>query len=100
LSTDSVIARRTAALHLLFLPQAEGIDGEGATIEADTPLVGQKANTRVARVTTPMNPIFALVERNGRARYFYLANAQALTLRLAIDEDPSNRDKRRNCQNG
>jgi transposase-like protein len=58
--------------------------GEGETIEADVTFVGRKPGTKVRRGAGHMNAVFSLVERNGRARSFHVANVRGDTLGAVI----------------
>src|SRR6202163_2175075 len=49
-------------------PGVSSMGGEGNTIEADLTFVGRKPGTKVRRGSSHMNPIMALVERDGTAR--------------------------------
>jgi transposase-like protein len=75
----------THRIREIMKPQIEGMGGEGATIEMDTTFVGRKAGRKLGPARTPMNSVFALVERNGRARSFHVPNVRANTLHKAID---------------
>lgn len=75
----------THRIREIMLPVSEGMGGEGKTIEADSTFVGRKDDTKVAPRKTPLNSVFALVERDGRARSFHVPNIQAHTLHKAIN---------------
>jgi transposase-like protein len=70
----------------LFQPP---IGGAGKTVEADWTYVGRKPETKVRRGAGHMNPVFALVERDGSVRSFHLPNVEANNLRavLAVHAD-------------
>jgi transposase-like protein len=57
------------------------LGGEGITVEADETFVGGKAKNRAFRKPAPKKIVMALVERDGRARSFHVANINAETLR-------------------
>lgn len=57
------------------------IGGEGKVIEADETYVGRKPGTKVRRGFSHMNPVVALVERDGSARSFHVPTVRADTLR-------------------
>ncbi len=59
--------------------------GEGKTIEADATYVGRKPYTKVGKGTAHLNPVVALVERNGRVRSAHVPNVKAHTLHQAIE---------------
>jgi transposase-like protein len=61
--------------------------GEGETIEADLTFVGRKPGTKVRHGHGHMNPVFALVERDGSVRSFHMPNVRAETLR-AVTRQP------------
>jgi transposase-like protein len=63
--------------------------GEGETIEADLTFVGRKPGTKVRRGSSHMNPIMALVERDGSARSFHMPNVRAETLGKVLGEHAS-----------
>ncbi|MEA2938488.1 MAG: hypothetical protein QOC56_1992, partial [Alphaproteobacteria bacterium] len=63
--------------------------GEGETIEADLTFVGRKPGTKVRRGASHMNPIMALVERDGTARSFHMPNVRAETLGKVLGEHAS-----------
>lgn len=76
----------THRIREMMKPQTDyGMGGEGEIIEADTTCVGRKAGTKVAPARTPMNSVFALVQRNGRVRSFHVPNVKANTLHDAIE---------------
>jgi len=56
---------------------APPVGGPGRTIEADWTYVGRKPGTKVRAGAGHMNPVFALVERNGEARSFHLPKVSA-----------------------
>jgi hypothetical protein len=62
------------------------LGGKGKTLEADVTYVGRKPGTKVRRGSGHMNPVFALVERNGEARSFHVPNITGNTLaaKLAV----------------
>ena len=55
-----------------------------AVVEADETYVGGKAKNRAFRDPAPKKAVVALVERDGRARSFHVANVNAATLRPLI----------------
>lgn len=61
----------------------------GGTIEADVTYVGRKPGTKVQMGTGHMNPVFALVERNGEARSFHIPNVRGDTLHVVLSKHAS-----------
>ncbi len=57
------------------------IGGKGKTIEADETFVGRKPGTKMRRGFSHINPVVALVERNGGVRSFHVPNVSADSLR-------------------
>lgn len=66
--------------------EPEGLLGEGpnAVVEADETYIGGKAKNRAFRKPAPKKAVVALVERDGMARSFHVANVNAKTLRPLI----------------
>lgn len=60
------------------------LGGPGAIVEADETYVGGKAKNRAFRKPAPMKPVVTLVERDGRARSFHVANVNGPTLRSVL----------------
>jgi transposase-like protein len=58
--------------------------GPDAVVEADETYVGGKARNRATRAPAPKKAVVALVERDGHARSFHVANVNAKTLRPLI----------------
>ena len=54
--------------------------GEGKTIEADVTYVGRKPVDKGSRRSQHMNPVFSLVERDGRARSFHMPTVRGENL--------------------
>jgi hypothetical protein len=54
--------------------------GSGSTIEADVTYVGRKPGTKIGPGGGHMNPVFALVDREGEARSFHVADVSADSL--------------------
>jgi transposase-like protein len=63
--------------------------GDGMTIEGDVTYVGRKPGTKVRAGAGHMNPVFSLVERDGKARSFHMPNVRGDTLRAAISQHAS-----------
>ena len=63
-------------------PTASGsLGGEGKFVEADETFVGGKQRNRAFRKPVAKKAVVTLVERDGRARSFHVANVNAATLR-------------------
>src|SRR5579863_4556871 len=58
--------------------------GEGETIEADVTYVGRKPGTKTRNGAGSMNPVLALVQRDGSARSFHMPNVRGENLRAVI----------------
>jgi transposase-like protein len=65
------------------------LGGAGKVVEADETVVGGKAKNRAFREPAPKKAVFTLVEREGRARSFHVANIDAKTLRPAVMKNTS-----------
>ena len=57
------------------------LGGPDSVVEADETYVGGKAKNRATRKPAPKKAVVALVERDGRARSFHVANVNAKTMR-------------------
>ena len=57
------------------------LGGPDSVVEADETYVGGKQKNRATRTVKPKKAVVALVERDGRARSFHVANVNAKTLR-------------------
>ena len=57
------------------------LGGPDSVVEADETYVGGKQRNRATRAVKPKKAVVALVERDGRARSFHVANVNAKTLR-------------------
>lgn len=69
------------------MDEAAGNDpmgGAGKVVEVDEAFVGGKQGNRAYRKVGPKKAIVALVERDGRARSFHVANVQSKTLRSVL----------------
>lgn len=69
------------------MDQADGngpLGGPDSVVEADESMVGGKAKNRAFRKPAPKKTIVALVERDGKARSFHVANVNAKHLRGLI----------------
>ncbi len=68
----------------------DGADGDGplggpnTVVEADETYVGGKARNRAFRTPAPKKAVVALVERDGKARSFHVANVNAKHVRVLI----------------
>jgi transposase-like protein len=60
------------------------LGGAGKFVEVDETFVGGKSRNRAFRDTAPKKVIVSLVERDGRARSFHVANVKARDLRSLI----------------
>jgi len=58
--------------------------GGTGTLEADVTYVGRKPGTKVRHGAGHMNPVFALVARNGEARSFHMPNVRGDTLHTVL----------------
>ena len=58
--------------------------GTSGVVEADETYVGGKAKNRATRKPAPKKAVVALVERDGHARSFHVANVNAKTVRSLI----------------
>ena len=58
--------------------------GKSGVVEADETYVGGKAKNRATRKPAPKKAVVALVEREGHARSFHVANVNAKTVRSLI----------------
>jgi transposase-like protein len=68
---------------------AEPMGGEGSTLEADLTFVGRKPGTKVRVGPSHKNAVLSLVERDGAARSFHVANVRGATLHEVIDRHAS-----------
>ncbi len=60
------------------------LGGPNAVVEADETYVGGKARNRATRKPAPKKAVVALVERDGRARSFHVANVNAKDVRALV----------------
>lgn len=67
------------------------LGGSNRVVEADETYVGGKAKNRSTRKPAPKKAVVALVDREGHARSFHVANVNAKTLRplIATNVDPA-----------
>jgi len=63
---------------------ASPLGGEGKFVEADETYVGGRARNRAYKAPLPKKAVFSLVERDGKARSFHIANVTAQTVRPLI----------------
>ena len=67
------------------MDQATGpLGGPDSVVEADETYVGGKARNRATRKPAPKKAVVALVERDGRARSFHVANVNAKDVRALV----------------
>jgi transposase-like protein len=67
-----------------------GIMGAGGgTVEADETYIGRKPGRKIAKGFGHKHTVFALVERNGRARSFHVVSNSAKALKPLMDEHVS-----------
>ncbi|MEJ7777655.1 MAG: IS1595 family transposase [Sphingomicrobium sp.] len=62
----------------------EPLGGPGKTVEADETFVGGKARNRAFGKPSKKQMVMTLVERDGKARSFHIANIHAHTIRSAL----------------
>ena len=60
------------------------LGGKGKTVEADETFVGGKSKNRAFRKPAKKQMVMTLVERDGKARSFHIANIHANTIRSAL----------------
>jgi len=60
------------------------LGGQNTVVEADETYVGGKQKNRATRRVKPKNPVMVLVQREGHARSFHVANVNAKELRGLI----------------
>ena len=60
------------------------LGGPDSVVEADETYVGGKAKNRATRKPAPKKAVVALVERDGRARSFHVANVNAKDVRALV----------------
>lgn len=60
------------------------LGGPDSIVEADEAFVGGKQSRRAFRKVAPKKKVVALVERDGRARSFHIANIHSNTIRSAL----------------
>ena len=79
----------THRIREIMQPREVGmLGGEGKFVEADVTYVGRKPGTKKASGGAGhMNPVFALVERQGKARVFHVPNVGASSLHAVIESN-------------
>jgi transposase-like protein len=60
------------------------LGGEGVIVESDEAFIGAKKKKRLSGKIRPLKKVMTLVERDGRARSFHIANLHANNLRSAL----------------
>jgi transposase-like protein len=63
--------------------------GEGKTLEADFTYVGRKPGTKVRHGTSHMNPVLALVERDGSVRSFHMPTVRGDNIHAILESHAS-----------
>jgi transposase-like protein len=63
---------------------ASPLGGQDKFVEADETYVGGRARNRAYKAPAPKKAVFSLVEREGKARSFHIANVTAETVRPLI----------------
>ena len=77
---------------IMDLPIPSGnspLGGAGRTLEADISYVGRKPGMKVKQGAGHINPVFTLVERDGKAKSFHLPNVRAENLYAALEANVS-----------
>jgi transposase-like protein len=60
------------------------LGGPGKVVESDEAFIGGKRNRRLGGKTAPKKKVVSLIERDGRARSFHVANIHANNVRAAL----------------
>jgi transposase-like protein len=60
------------------------LGGPGKVVESDEAFIGGKKRRRLSGKVAPMKKVVALVERDGRARSFHVANIHSANVRAAL----------------
>jgi transposase-like protein len=69
---------------------AEGpLGGANKVVEADESYIGGKAKNRAFREPAPKKAVVTLIERDGRARSFHVANVTGKSVRAVLDKHAS-----------
>ncbi len=79
---------------------ASPLGGEGKFVEADETYVGGKARNRAYKPAPKKEAVFSLVERDGKARSFHVANVTAEMLRPLIVTVASRKSHLRTDESG
>jgi len=71
-------------IRLAMKDDGSPLGGPGKVVESDEAFVGGKKQKRLSRKTAPMKKVVSLVERDGRARSFHVANIHHGNVRAAL----------------
>jgi hypothetical protein len=71
-------------LRLAMKDDGSPLGGPGMVVESDEAFVGGSAKKRLGGKVAPMKKVVTLVERDGRARSFHVANIHAGNVRAAL----------------
>jgi transposase-like protein len=90
MKTAWFLGHRIREIMDLPIPSANSpLGGAGKTLEADISYVGRKPGMKVKQGAGHMNPVFTLVERDGKAKSFHLPNVRAENLYAALEANAS-----------
>jgi transposase-like protein len=90
MKTAWFLTHRIREIMDLPLPASNSpLGGAGKTLEADISYVGRKPGMKVKQGAGHMNPVFTLVERDGKAKSFHLPNVRAENLYAALEANAS-----------
>ncbi len=90
MKTAWFLGHRIREIMDLPIPAANSpLGGAGKTVEADIAFVGRKPGMKVKQGAGHMNPVFTLVERDGKAKSVHLPNVRAENLEAALEQHVS-----------